>query len=272
MAARNVWTGSISFGLVSVPVGLQSAASESSIRFNQLSGKTGSRVRQKRVDEHTGDEVPYEDIIKGYQITPDRYVVVSPEELAALDPKKTRTIEIAQFVDWDELDPVALGTPYRVVPGAGGERAHELLLEAMNRAGRAALGRIVIRTKERMAVIRATPRGLTLWTTLYPDEVREEPPLEPEGGYSPAELDMAMRLVEASTRPFEPGDWRDEYRERVLDLIERKANGDEVVGAPAEEPGESPADLMTALEASLDAVRGPAPRVPDAAPEAERAA
>src|SRR5436305_1610843 len=138
--ARAIWTGAISFGLVNVPVKLFSATSPKTVRFHQLSGKTGARIRQKRVDPSTDEEVPYDDIVKGYEITPDRYVVIQPEELEALDPKATKTIDIEEFVDLEEIDPIYYDHSYYLAPTAGGAKAYRLLLDAMREAGKVGIG------------------------------------------------------------------------------------------------------------------------------------
>src|SRR5256884_3497119 len=143
--ARSIWRGAISFGLVNVPVKLYSAVSKKTVRFNQLHDEDGERIQQKRVCSKDGEEVPYEHIVKGYEISPDRYVVITPEELEALDPKKTRTIDIVDFVDLDQIDPIYFDHPYYLVPGPGGERAYELLRKAMEDAGKVAIGKVVIR-------------------------------------------------------------------------------------------------------------------------------
>src|SRR5271165_2383391 len=168
---RSIWTGTISFGLVMVPVKLYSAVSRRSVRFHQLSGRTGVRIAQKRVDPQTGEEVPYEDIVKGYEIAPDRYVVVGPDELEALEPKKTKTIEIEDFVELSEIDPVYYDHPYYLAPGPGGAKAYRLLLEAMRETGKVAIARVVIRSKEQLVAIRPMGDVLGMATMLFADEV-----------------------------------------------------------------------------------------------------
>ena len=151
---RSIWTGAISFGLVTVPVKLYSAVQRKTVRFHQLSATSGVRIQQKRVDPQTGDEVPYEDIVKGYEIGPDRYVVIQPEELEALDPKKTKTIEIEDFVELSQIDPIYYDHPYYLAPGAGGAKPYRLLLEAMEETGKVAIAKVVIRSKEQLVAIR----------------------------------------------------------------------------------------------------------------------
>jgi len=257
--ARAIWSGAISFGLVNVPVKLYSATSPKSVRFHQLSSKTGARIRQKRVDPTTDEEVPYEDIVKGYEITPDRYVLISTEELEALDPKATRTIDIEEFVDLAEIDPIYFDHSYYLAPAAGGAKAYRLLADAMRESQKVAIGRLVLRTKQQLCALRPTGGVLTLSTMLFGDEVLSPDRLDEldsvnEAEASERELTMAQQLIDSLSSDFEPDKYHDEYRERVLDLIERKAAGEEIAIQPqAEEPAAAP-DLMAALEASLAAV------------------
>jgi DNA end-binding protein Ku len=258
--ARAIWSGAISFGLVNVPVKMFSATQQKTVRFHQLSGKTGARIRQKRVDPSTDEEVPYEDIVKGYEITPDRYVVIQPEELDALDPKATRTIDIEEFVDLEEIDPIYYDHSYYLAPGAGGAKAYRLLLDAMRESGKVGIGRVVIRSKQQLCALRPTGEVLTMTTMLWGDEVLPPDRLDElesvnEAEASDRELRMAEQLIESLSAEFEPDKFHDQYRERVLELIERKAAGEEIALQPeVEEPVAAP-DLMAALEASLAAVQ-----------------
>jgi DNA end-binding protein Ku len=258
--ARAIWSGAISFGLVNVPVKMYSATQPKTVRFHQLSGKTGARIRQKRVDPSTDEEVPFEDIVKGYEITPDRYVVIQPEELDALDPKATRTIDIEEFVDLEEIDPIYYDHSYYLAPASGGAKAYRLLLDAMKEAGKVGIGRVVIRSKQQLCALRPTGEVLTLTTMLWGDEVLSPDRLDEldsvnESEASDREMKMAEQLIESLSADFEPDKFHDDYRQQVLDLIERKAAGEEIAVQPeAEEPSPAP-DLMAALEASLAAVR-----------------
>ena len=254
---RSIWTGAISFGLVNVPVKLYSAVSSKSVRFHQLHAEDGGRIKQKRVCSQDGEEVPYEEIVKGYEIGPDRYVVITPEELDGIAPEKTRTIDIEDFVDLDEIDPIFYDHPYYLVPDKGAEKAYQLLLDAMKESNKVAIARVVIRSKENLVAIRPRDGVLTMETLLFGDEVVEPGKLdeipEVKGGKktSKRELEMAQQLIDSLTAEFDPDKYRDEYRDRVLDMIERKAQGEQVVvEAPAEEPKKVP-DLMAALEASI---------------------
>src|ERR687883_544109 len=170
---RPIWSGAISFGLVNVPVKLYSAVSRKTVRFNQLNAKTGNRIQQKRVDPETGEEVAYEDLVKGYELGRDRYVVLTPEELDALDPERTRTIDIEDFVDLEEIDPVYYDHPYYLVPDKGAEKAYGLLLNAMQESKRVAIARVVLRSKEQLVAIRPDKDGrlLMMETMIFADEV-----------------------------------------------------------------------------------------------------
>jgi DNA end-binding protein Ku len=258
--ARAIWTGAISFGLVNVPVKLYSATSPKTVRFHQLSSKTGVRVKQKRVDPSTGDEVPFEDIVKGYELSPDRYVLIEPEELDALDPKATKTIDIEEFVDLAGIDPIYYDHSYYLAPTAGGAKPYRLLLDAMREAGKVAIGRVVLRSKQQLCALRPTDDVMTMSTMLFGDEVLAPDRLDELDAVAGAEasdreLKMAEQLIESLAAEFDPTRFKDEYRERVLDLIERKAAGEEIAVQPqAEEPAAAP-DLMAALEASLAAMK-----------------
>src|SRR5436305_5530481 len=235
--ARAIWTGAISFGLVNVPVKLFSATSPKTVRFHQLSGKTGARIRQKRVDPSTDEEVPYDDIVKGYEITPDRCVVIQPEELEALDPKATKTIDIEEFVDLAEIDPIYYDHNYYLAPTAGGAKAYRLLLDAMREAGKVGIGKVVIRSKQQLCALRPTGDVLALTTMLWGDEVLSPDRLDEIGEIEEAqatdrELKMAEQLIESLSAEFEPARFHDEYREPVLQMIERKAAREDITVQP----------------------------------------
>ena len=257
---RSIWTGAISFGLVTVPVKLYSAVQRKSVRFHQLSGKTGVRIQQKRVDPTTGDEVAYEEIVKGYEIAPDQYVLIEPGELEALDPKKTKTIEISDFVDLDAIDPIYYDHPYYLAPGAGGAKPYRLLYEAMVESRKVAIAKVVIRQKENLVAIRPMEGGvLGMSTMIFADEVVPADRLDDLPGdieTKEQEVEMARMLIDSLASDFEPEKYEDTYREEVLALIERKAEGKEIAVQPAAEEEAAPVpDLMAALKASLDAVQ-----------------
>jgi DNA end-binding protein Ku len=259
---RSIWTGAISFGLVTVPVKLYSAVNRKTVRFNQLNAKTGSRIAQKRVDASTGEEVNYEDLVKGYEIASDRYVVIDPGELESVQPEKTKTIDIEDFVDLSEIDPIFYDHPYYLAPGTGGAKPYRLLLEAMRETGKVAIAKVVIRQKESLVAIRALPDHdvLEMATMLFADEVVDPERLDdiPDADdvkMNQRELDIAKQLVESLAGAFEPEKYHDTYREAVLAMIEKKAAGEEIVIQEAEEEAVPVPDLMSALKASLDAVR-----------------
>jgi DNA end-binding protein Ku len=260
--ARAIWSGSISFGLLNVPVKLYSAVARRGIALREIRESDGARIRHRRVAEGTEEEVPYENIVKAFEISPDRYVPLSKDELASLDPKKTRTIEVQDFVDIGEIDPIYFNSPYYLGPAEGAERAYSLLARAMEESGKVAIARFVFRNKEHLAAIRPSEGVLTLTTMRFADEV--VPPSELDDvlptekpKVAKREVEMAEQLIESLTRDFDPSAYRDEYREDLLAMIERKAAGEEVVAAPEEErePTKAP-DLMAALEESIAAVKG----------------
>jgi DNA end-binding protein Ku len=261
--ARSIWTGAISFGLVTVPVKLYSSVNRKTVRFHQLSGKSGVRISQRRVDPSTGDEVPYEEIVKGFELTPDRYVVIEPGELESLEPKKTKTIEIEDFVELSDIDPIFYDHPYYLAPGTGGAKPYRLLLDAMRDSGRVAIARVVIRSKEQLVALRPMrdDHVLGMSTMLFADEIVDPDNIDELSAADDVEttdreLDIAKQLIESLAGPFEPEKYRDEYRDEVLNLIERKAAGEEIAVQPAAEEEDEPVpDLMAALKASLDAVR-----------------
>jgi len=259
--ARSIWTGTISFGLVTVPVKMYSAVSRKTVRFHQLNKATGSRIAQKRVDPTTGDEVDYGDIVKGYELGPDRYVVIEPDELESLDPKKTKTIDILDFVDLSEIDPIYYDHPYYLAPGTGGAKPYKLLLEAMRETNKVGIAKVVIRSKENLVALRPMEGDvLGMATMIFADEVIDPKRIEElpdeEMEINQRELEIAEQLVESLAGSFEPEKYTDTYRAQVLELIEKKAAGEEIAVQPQVEEAAPVPDLMAALKASLDAVRG----------------
>jgi DNA end-binding protein Ku len=259
--ARALWSGSISFGLLNVPVKLYSAVARKNVSFRELRQSDGSRVRHKRVAESDGKEVDYEEIVKGYEVSPEQYVVITRDELEALNPKKTRAIEIEDFVSLDEIDPIYFDHPYYLGPDKGAERAYALLVKAMEDERKVAIGRFVLRNRESLAALRPMDGVLTLTTMRFADEVvapDELGEIVPDDVEKPKkrELDMAKQLVGQLESKFEPDKYRDEYREELLSMIERKAEGADVVETVSEAPKPTRApDLMAALEESLAAVK-----------------
>jgi DNA end-binding protein Ku len=256
---RSIWSGAISFGLVNVPVKLYSAVSRKSVRFHQLHDKDGVRIQQKRFCPADGEEVPYEDIVKGYEISPDRYVVITSEELEALEPRKTKTIDIEDFVDLDEIDPLYYDHPYYLLPGQGAQKPYKLLVEAMKQANKVGIARVVIRTKEQLVAIRPVGDILAMASMNFADEVVDPDSFDEAPGDDvearKREVEMAHQLIDSLTSPFDPEKYHDTYRERVLEMIEAKAEGQEIAVQPAEEEAAPVPDLMAALEASLAAAK-----------------
>jgi DNA end-binding protein Ku len=255
-----MWSGAISFGLVNVPVKLFTAVRKKDVRFHQLHEKDGGRVRQKRVCSVDGEEVPYEEIAKGYELGEGQYVMIDPDELDTLDPEATHTIDITDFVELEKIDPLFYDSNYYLVPDERGGKPYRLLLEAMRDAGRVGIATVVMRTKQYLVAVRPVGEALVMTTMNFGDEVVPQDELEglPTGRtkVDDRELKMAQQLIESLADEWDPDKYHDTYREQVLELIEKKAEGKEIV-APVEPEKPAPViDLMAALEASLAAARG----------------
>jgi DNA end-binding protein Ku len=274
-----MWSGAISFGLVSIPVKLFTAVSKKSVSFNQLDSRTMSRIRLKKVSALDGEDVPDDQIVKGYELSKDRYVVVDPDELEPLIPAATRSIEIDGFVDLTDIDPLYFDSPYYLAPDKT-PKPYKLLADAMAATGKVALASFVMRGKQYLAAIRVVDGRLLLSTMHYADEVVDPaaiPELADLDGVdvSDREVKMAEQLVGSLTEDFEPDRYHDQYREQLLDLIERKASGEELVAPAASAPPPKVVDLMAALEASVreaKAARGRHPASGGAAEEPEKEA
>jgi DNA end-binding protein Ku len=256
--ARSIWSGSISFGLVNVPVKLYNAVQRKNVQFHQLHAADQARIQQKRVCSADGEEVAFEDLVKGFEFAPGQYVVIEPEELEALAATKTRQIEVEQFVDLAEIDPVMFDQSYYVMPSTGAGKAYRLMVDAMRDAGKAGIGRFVLRQKEHLVALRVQDDRLVMATLVYADEIVPSDSLDetPAADVNVSELELAMasQLVGMLSGPFDLSQFRDEYREAVLALIEKKVAGEEITFAPqVKEPGVIP-DLMAALQASVAAV------------------
>jgi DNA end-binding protein Ku len=270
--ARAVWSGSISFGLVNIPIKLFNAVSRKNVSFNQIDSRTGSRIKMQRVSAVDGSEVPYEAIVKGYELSPDRYVLIEPEELDALDPEATHTIDIEEFISLEEIDPIFYDAAYYVAPVKGTEKPYALLVRAMEQENKVAIARFVMRTKQYLAALRPKDGKLLVSTMVYADEVIPGEEISDLDGVedidvSERELAMAKQLIESLTAEFEPDKFRDEYRDKVLDLIEQKAAGIEtIVEAPVVVEETKVVDLLAALEASVKDAREARKRHPAAAP------
>jgi DNA end-binding protein Ku len=254
---RAMWSGAISFGLVNIPIKLFTAVSRKNVSFNQIDTRTGSRIQYRKVSAANGEEVPNEAIAKGYQLASGEYVLVGDDELAALDPEATRTIDIEQFVDLNEIDPLYYDAAYYVAPDRGASKPYALLTRAMEEQGKVAIARLVMRTKQYLAALRPKDGMLVMSTMVYADEVNDPAQLDGvedmgDADVGERELRMAEQLVESLTEPFEPERYEDSYRNQVLELIDRKAAGEEEVLAPPTPAAEEKVvDLMAALEASV---------------------
>lgn len=256
---RPVWSGTISFGLVAIPVKLFRAVNHKSVSFNQLDDRTMSRIRYRKVSDDTGEEVPDDHIVKGYEVSKGRYVVVDPDELEPFIPSATKTVDLEEFVELDEIDPVYFDSAYYVAPDAN-PKPYVLLARAMEEAGKVAIGRLVMRNKQVTAAIRAVDGRLVMSTLSYADEVVSPEVIDELAGLddidvSPREVKMAEALVDSLTDAFEPAKYHDDYREQVLDLIGKKAAGEEFEMPEAATEKPKIVDLMAALEASVEAAK-----------------
>jgi DNA end-binding protein Ku len=256
---RPIWSGSLSFGLVNVPVRLMSATRDLSVRFNQLHEKDKSRIEVRRVCTAENEEVPWEDVARGYEMESGEIVMLTDEELDAADPKKTRTIDIEAFVDLEEIDPVFYDHPYYLVPDSNeaAVRAYHLLRTVMERSGQVAIARFVLRTKEYLVAVRTRGDAITLTTMLFHDEVRtpEEVGLDGLPKAKKAEIDQAVTLVKSLQRDFDPSNYDDEHRKRLLAIVEKKKKGQQIEIPDEPEAPKAVPDLMAALEASIQRMK-----------------
>ncbi len=272
---RPVWNGTISFGLVTIPVKLFNAVSKKTVSFNQLDARTMSRIRLKKVSAATGEDVADGDVVKGYEYTKGHYVVVDPDELEPFLPSATHAIEVEEFVEPSEIDPVYFDSAYVVAPDKA-PKPYALLARAMEEAGKVAVGRFVMRSKQYVAAIRAVEGRLMLSTMVFADEVVDPATigeLDQLGSVEIAEreLQMAETLVESLTGTFEPGKYRDTYREQVLALIDKKAAGEDLGLPETTKAAPQVVDLMAALEASVQAAKEARARHPSTATERKTA-
>jgi DNA end-binding protein Ku len=251
-----IWSGAVSFGLVNVPVKLISATKSQDVRFHQLEEGTGARIRLRKVSEQSGEEVPNDRIVKGYELAAGQHVVVEPAEIEALAPKASKAIDIEDFVDLDQIDPVFFEQPYYLVPDKTAAKPYRLLVDAMTELNKVAVGRFVLRSKEHLVAIRPMHGVLTLEMMRFADEVLTpegaEPAQDEDAAPNERELTMARQLIEALSTEFEPGKYHDTFREQLLALIQAKAEGQEIVAEPEVEEPTKVVDLMAALEASLE--------------------
>jgi DNA end-binding protein Ku len=254
---RAIWSGSISLGLVNVPVKLHSAVHRKDVHFHQLQEKTGARIRYKKVSESSGREVEIDNIVKGYEVSKGNYVPVTDEDFEAVEPERSHTIEVEDFVALEEVDPLQFVNTYWVAPQdtKGASKAYALLRDAMDKKERVAVGRFVMRTKEHLVLVRPVDKALALHTMLFPDEIvaaSDIDGLPVRAKPDSREVKMAEQLIDSLTVEWDPKKYRDTYREKLLGIIKRKAKGEEIVTEPREERAEV-VDLMAALEASIEA-------------------
>ncbi|CAL9277799.1 Non-homologous end joining protein Ku [Streptomyces sp. SudanB5_2050] len=259
--ARAIWTGVITFGLVSVPVGLFTATENHTVHFHQLQRGTSDRIRNRRVNERTGEEVDPGDIVKGYEVGEGEYVVVEPDELDEIAPGRSRALEITDFVDLDGIAPVYFDRTYYVAPrGKEYLKVYELLRAALAESGKAGVATFVMRNRQYLTVLRAEDEVLVLQTLHWADEVRdpgrELPELPSERAGRDKELDMALRLVDALSGPWEPERYHDTYQEKVRELVRAKAEGQEIAVAEEAPQATNVVDLMDVLRGSLERAGG----------------
>ena len=272
---RPIWSGSISFGLVNVPVKLFSAVNRKTVHFNQIDSRTGSRIKYQKVSAADGSEVPGEAIVKGYELPSGQYVLIDDAELSGLDPEASRTIDIEEFVDLEEIDPIFYDNAYYVAPDKATTKPYALLARAMEETGKVGVARFVMRSKQYLCAVRPKDGKLLLSTMVYADEVNDPAEIKEldvveSTELNAKELTMAKQLIESLAGDFEPGQFEDTYRVKVLDLIERKAAGETgLVEVPEIESGEKVIDLMAALEQSVAAAKEARKRHPAGEPKAD---
>lgn len=255
--ARAIWTGAVSFGLVNVPVGLYSATQAHEVRFHQFEEGTSSRIRNRRVNEETGEEVAYDDIVKGAEVDDGKYVMLTPEELESVEPGRSRTIDISDFVDAAEIDPIYYQKSYYLAPsGKEADKAYKLLARALEESGRVGVATFVMRSKQYLAAIRPHDDVLVLETMYFADEVRdpvkEIERLPAKTRVEKKDIKMAVKLIEAMSSEWKPANYRDTYTDRVEQLVKAKRNDEEVVEESKADAAEKVTDLMEALQASLE--------------------
>ena len=259
--ARSIWTGALAFGLVNIPVGLYAATEDRTVHFNQFQKGTSDRIRYKRVNERTGDEVNYRDIVKGREVDDDTYVLLTDDELEAVEPGRTRTIDITNFVDLAEVDPIYFQRTYYLAPrGDGADRSYELLHQAMAATNRVGIATFVMRSKEYLVAVRPQQEVLALETMYFADEIRdaiEATGYEPSGQQAkPRELTIARQLIESMTTDWDPASYHDSYRERVEELIESKRTGEKIETAAPAPRASKVVDLTETLRRSVEEARG----------------
>jgi len=254
---RSIWNGTVAFGLMTVPIKLFTATESKTVHFHEVHLKDGSRIQHRRFCSHEDREVPYEEVVKGYETAPDEFVVLDKEEIAAAGGDGSHRIDVEHFVDAADIDPVFYDRTYYVGAGKDGEEAYRLLHDALERTGRAGIGRFTFHDREYLTALRARDGILVLHTLHFADELVAGDEIEvaaPSRGPGDREVAMASQLVDSLHERFRPERYADEYRAAVLEIVERKARGEDIE-VPADEPDEEPDDLMAALKASLDGAR-----------------
>ena len=260
MPPRAMWKGAISFGLVTIPVAVYPATEEKSLKFNQLHDKDMGRIRYKRVCSIDSEEVEFEHIVKGYEVEKDRYVIVTDEDLDAVPVESSRAIDIQQFVDLDEIDPMLFKKSYYLVPDETGAKAYALLRKALHDENKVGIAKVSFRDKEHLAALRFKDRVFVLETMFWPDEIRaaEFDTVDADEKVRENEVEMAKALIDNLTEPWDPSSFKDEYREALIEIVERKDAG-EPIEAPAEAAPARVVDLMQALKASVEAAKEKTP-------------
>ncbi|HEY3211395.1 MAG TPA: Ku protein [Actinomycetota bacterium] len=253
---RTMWKGAISFGLVSVPVGLYTATEEKSLHFNQLHDEDFGRIKYQRVCSKCGEMVDFEHIVKGYEYEKDKYVVMTDEDFDAVPVESSKAIDIVQFVDLADIDPIYFQKSYYLVPEETGFKAYTLLRRAMEEDGRVAIAKVAFREKEHLAALRFKDNVFVLETMFWPDEIRaaDFEILDKKVEIRDQEVQMAKSLIDNLTEAFKPEEFRDEYREALLGIVEKKVSGEEIEVVPEPEPTKV-VDLMEALKASVEATK-----------------
>src|SRR5436190_53662 len=257
MAARSLWNGAIRFGLVNVPIKVYGAASSKQIRFRELHVKDGAALEHKRVCSKEDKEVPYDEVVRGYETSPGRYVVLRKEEIQAPARERGKTIDLEDFVPGDQIDPVYYDSPYWLGPQKGADEAYAVLQAALGKTGLVGIGRFILRTKEQLVAIHAVDGALRLDTMRFHDEVLDAEDLDvpsPQKKAGDREAKMADALISSLEAGFDPADYEDTYRERVLEVVQAKAKGEQIVVAEPVKDGAGP-DLMALLEQSLEGTK-----------------
>ncbi len=260
MPPRSMWKGAISFGLVTIPVALFPATEEKSLRFNQLHDEDMGRIRYKRVCEVDGEEVSYEHIVKGYEYEKEHYVVLTDDDLDKVPIESSRAIDIQQFVELDEIDPILFKKSYYLVPDETGAKAYALLRRALTEQGKVGIAKVSFRDKEHLATLRFKDDVFVLETMYWPDEIRaaDFDSIDSDSKVRANEVDMAKSLIESLSEPWNPEAFRDEYREALVDIVEKKVAGEEIEVVPEAAPAKV-VDLMEALKASVEAAKKKTP-------------